>query len=557
MKQKIKKLFSALILSTLIVNNSYALSIAPTYEYSNTKIQKLSKLNIQLANYINKDLKQSIIWIKNVDAKKSFNSELSNINTNIKNLSTTLSYSSDTEFKNKLEELKFLAQKYKKLKNELNNYTKTWINVFKIEDWDKTNIEKDIINMQSYYLDIIKESLNNIDFSKDIKQTWDWKFEISSNIWKITINIEKFVSVLSILTWNQEVDYGVTIAFDIKKDTTLNIPYDISWSTNFQLNLKVVDKEMYLTLKDFSFDTSKITDKDLLKSIDEGMKMFDSYKWKTIHIPAQNWTSWLKFDTTAQIANLKSVLDILTKESLLSPYKKEWEWFLLTVNKNTITKLAKIYWQEISDSDFTSMKASLSNYPILYSSNNWSPKITSSKNTSTEKYSFSIEKKWEDYALEYKLNSNSLYSKIDLYVFLQKWIYKVNFVSDSFTMDFSLEKEIFDFLIQTEQVKATMKWTYNNNNCDLVISVNWIDIGTIKSTKDDKENYTYELYIKIDDFTKIYQDIPETFKDKFLEIKISWKTSIERWEFKIEKPTTYIELDELNKSKEDYKTWWY
>jgi len=550
MKQKIKKLFCVLILSSLLINNSYAI-VWSTYDYNNTKIKKLERLNIQLNDYINKNLKKEIITIKNYDAKQGFNNELSLVNEIHKDIVNHLEYADDTQYNESLAKIKSQARSYTNIKRDLNNYVNNWINIFKIETSETTNIENNIINVQTYYTDILKKSLEWIDFQKDVKQTWDWKFEISSNMWKITFSIDKYTSIFSILTGNQEADYDIAIWFDIKKDETLNIPFDIIGNVNFKINAKIIDKEVYFTLNDYLFNFDWIKDASIQQMITTYKTMLEPYKWKTIHIPAETSSGQLKFDSASQLSNLKSAIDLLTKKSLLTPYKKNWDWFLLAPNKETVSALVKIYWWEFTEEQYMEMKKTLNNYPLLYVDNNWSAKITSSVNDKWNQYNLTIEKKWVDYSIELSSKKTTYWKEVQLYLYLQKDNYKFDVISKEATFQFSLVNKIFDMLFDMPKFNMTIKWNSDNESCDLKMTINSQEIWTIKSSKDSKGNYTYDIRLKIADFSKIYPEISSEFKDKFLEINIVWKYLIEKWEFKIEKPASFIELEDITWAKSD------
>ncbi|MDD2917065.1 MAG: hypothetical protein PHH70_04450, partial [Candidatus Gracilibacteria bacterium] len=89
-------------------------------------------------------------------------------------------------------------------------------------------------------------------------------------------------------------------------------------------------------------------------------------KGKTVKIPL---SSSIKNDTVNQaeiLAQLKEVLGILEKNSLLTPYKKLGDIYSLTVKNSTIEAIATVYDQKVQTSEIDAVKKDMKKTPLLY-----------------------------------------------------------------------------------------------------------------------------------------------------------------------------------------------
>ncbi len=513
MKNKIQKFLSVLIILLLFwTNTSFAIIGKAS---SNTKSQKLAKLNIKLNDYIDKEIKKSISLIKNDKDKVSFENELEIINEIGKDLNINLKYSNDANYDENFIKLRNQARSFIHLKKDIATLTNSWINVYSIIWEEKTNIEKNIVGIQKYYIDIIKDELKNFDWESDIKETWDGKFEIISNVWKISFTVNKYVNILSYLKWSQDFDLDISIWVDIKKNEKLNIPFDIIWNANFKVNVKTIEKDIYITLSDYSINFDWI--KDMVKPYNE---IISPYKWKTIHIE-NSYLNSTNFNLNTQLNNFKKILDILSSYSILTPLKKKQNDYILIPNIDTFNKISWVLWEKISQNDTIVIRKAFNSSPIIYSENWWIISITSEIKDKWFSSKLAIWKKWEDYSIEYSLNWIKNWQKIDLYLFLQKNLYKLNLTSQEFTIKFNLENKIFDLLLTYDDNILSIKWTSDNDNNDLKILFNNKEIWNIKTSKDSNSNYTYNFWLKISDFSEFWSTIPTEFKDLFIEINLN------------------------------------
>jgi len=109
-------------------------------------------LNTKLGLYINKEIKKSIAGIKNTDDKKNFNEELYILNELNKDLSYNLEYAYDEQFNENFVKLRNQARSFVQLKKDITTLTSSGVNVYSVTSEDKTKVEKNIVDMQAYYV---------------------------------------------------------------------------------------------------------------------------------------------------------------------------------------------------------------------------------------------------------------------------------------------------------------------------------------------------------------------------------------------------------------------
>lgn|GEM_PF-4512269 len=119
-------------------------------------------------------------------------------------------------------------------------------------------------------------------------------------------------------------------------------------------NMKIIDKEMYLTLQDYVIDMSSSKD-DLSIYIKQVQSVLDTIKGKTVRI---NLTEGSREgpSTTQVISTIKTVLDILEQKPLLTPYKG-WEGrYALEPKKSTLDTIGMLINGPMSNGEFNSMR---------------------------------------------------------------------------------------------------------------------------------------------------------------------------------------------------------
>lgn len=543
------KKFLTLGLVTTMMLSSYFSSYALTQDYSsyynNTKTQKLLKLSQSLEKYIINDTNKKVSSFKNVTLKSTYKKEIWEISSDLKRLNTTLKYSYDSSFNANLALVKEKAQVYKKLRAEIETAVKKGLNPYKITTDDQNKIEQDIISIQKDIISELKTYLDKYSDS-DFKETWKANFEISSTLWKVSVNVEKYVNIFSILAGSQESDFLIKISFEWNlpwKSTYKNGKYTkwesikISWNLALDTNIKIIKNDLYINLKDYkiSVQTSDKT-QDINTEIKSVTQTLDKFKGKTIHLelPESN-----QVNQAEAIKKLKAILDILGSNSLLTPFKKIDNNYSLKIKEDTINKINKEV--EGETSNIPSFYKEL----LKYTKDN--SKITLFKEISEKwmKWKVSLIKESNSYIIEWNINDSKddiIYKWKNSLVFTIKNDYiSIKSTSSVDLYDFSLiwNNGTLDLTAKTltlakgsKEKIISIKWTLSLDKTDLKVNYNSQDIGTIKSTKKDN-NYTYEIKLNLKNI------IP----DNDISINFNWEYNIETWKFNIVKPTDSIEFE--------------
>ena len=545
-----KKIYSALVLvlfATNMVSQSFALSFWENYTFNNTKTQKLLKLNTKLERYIKTESSKKIVKLKNINDKSSYKNEVNEILNDIKDFNWNLAYDHDSNFKNNLLLVKQKARQYKSLSQEIDSTIKTWISPYKISIEEKKKIESDILEIQKNVVSKIKALLDNYNDSS-FKESWKANFEVSSEIWKINVEIERYTNIFSILSWSQESDLLVNISFE------WNIPWQasyvnwkyiewekitISWSASFDVNLKMVDKNLYLNLKDYSI-TLKSSDENFNESMDlkDMTEYLDKYKGKTIRIKLPEWQKNLNQAET--IKNIKSLLDILEKNSILTPFKKLNNEYVLIEKSETVSLLiAKI--KDFGKTwDFSKLKTSKKSYKELlrYKSENWKIILYKNINKGDSQWKIQITKENWEYSFE-----GNIKSKNDSFDFLiKKNSVLFNLISSDITIKSRWENNVLDFTASANSQNIKISWPLSQNNADLKINFNWNDVWYLKiKTEEKKTVYDFNLNL-----SNLWLDWINS-----LSIKLNWEYNIEKWDFKVIEPTSYIDIESFDSNSEN------
>lgn len=221
------KILSLLLVGTLIGSPlcssvSYALNgysednYASPYE-SSVKIQKFLRWEGKILDFMTQDYKKTVMKLKNTDAKKAYTEDYAAITNDIKDIFSNAKYDSDYMFDSRLASLKKEIQTYKEFRKELISLNGSTINPFSVPAEEIASVENDIIDLQKTVTASLKDAIDNYDKS-DLKETGKMEFDTEGSFGKIHISVEKYTSILSILTRSQEAQVTA------KGDFTLNMP---------------------------------------------------------------------------------------------------------------------------------------------------------------------------------------------------------------------------------------------------------------------------------------------------------------------------------------------
>lgn len=323
---------------------------------------------------MNRDYKKTVINLKNANAKQAYEEEYLDILNNIKDVFASAQYSYDSELPIYMANLKKEINTYKTLRKELVSMKGITSNPFAIPAQETASVESDIIDFQKILTGVMGKALDKYD-SSDFKEMGKENISAEGSFGKIDISIEKYTSILSLLTRSQEADMTAKATF------TLNLPgsyeynettddYEqtpgktVSGDLSIDGSMKMIDRDMYLTLRDYSFNIDLPETERV--SIDEFLKNLAQYKGKTVKISIPSSESTTKLSSAEMLSQLKKVLMVLDTNSLLTPYKKIGDTYTLTLKESTIESISTIYDQKMPSADIVQAKKEMRKMPLLY-----------------------------------------------------------------------------------------------------------------------------------------------------------------------------------------------
>jgi hypothetical protein len=208
---------------------------------------------------------------------------------------------------------------------------------------------------------------------KDIKQANPSIFHFEGEIGTVDVNLEKNSSIFSWVTGNQELDLSLNAAIDLKipgnsvVDASGNYgpgkTKSIKGNAKIDGNMKTIGSDMYFTLRDYTIELST-DDKSMTTELKDIKATLDAFKGKTVHVKLPENASQL--DGKKILATFKSVLDVLEKEPLLTPYKKIDNHFALEPKRSTLNIIGTTIDAPITDENYLSMRKDFHANPVWY-----------------------------------------------------------------------------------------------------------------------------------------------------------------------------------------------
>lgn len=516
------------------------------------KVQKLKKLWDKLKVFIINDLKKDLAKINSVDDKKIFTDATQNLKDNLDELIKKIEYGYDYNFQNYLVQLKAVAQNYKTIKNEIANFILIWANPYKIDASVNSSIETDLIWIQKDVVIELKKYLE-IYIKSGFKKAWKQNFEISTELWKLTVNLEKYTSIFAFLTRSQEVDFVINVWIDgkIPKTAQTNTDTYFNWDFKIDTNIKIIGTDLYINLKDYTINFSS-SDKDVIKQANFTLTQIkwqlDAFKWKIVHLKLPEQTVKQTFNQTEILANIDKILDILETNSLFTPYKRIDSGYILTVNGDALKKITTTFNQPIKDGEIKKIEKNMYKNPIIYAKTwNEIELFTNIKESSASWILKLI--KWEDSTYTFKWNIIWLWTDTwnNLNFLIKNKYVDYVFETKEVTMKIKLENDNFDFLVKWMNKTFNINWVLSEWKTDLKINLDSKNIWYIKVNKIDTK-YDYDLMFNIEIPSNIGTYISTPIKT--ITVKIVWDYDIQFWDFTVEKPSSFIEIEDINP---DYK----
>ncbi len=539
-----------MLIAWLLVGNFASAGAA-----NDTKSKKLWALSKKLQTYIEKDINKNIVKLKNTQDKANYKSELSIISADLQKLSNTFAYWSDENYAEYVAQLRNEAKDYIKMKKELSAYLGGWASPFAVSSDEINKVESDILSIQKEVVSFIKEKMESYSWSS-FKETWASKFEVATDFWKVSVSLERYTNIMALVTMSQEADFLIKFNFDltvpwqsqyINNKVVAWAPVKVKWDLSFDINAKIIDKDVYLNLKDYStVITTSLKDANFDAQLTEMKQALDSFKWKTVRIVIPEQENISQMNQAQAIESMKKMLDVINTNSLLTIYKKVDGWFALKIKTDTILKISEIYGKGTTKSEIEKGLQSMKN-PVIYSSVGWTMTLTEEENFWAGTIKSVLTSKNGKYTFESVWKSpSSSDGAMTSYLYLERWIVKFNLKTNSQTTDIDYKDKNLTFDLKAGVVRINVVWMLSEEKTDLAIKYNDKNIGYVRSSKTwTKQDYDISLTFDIPANT-----LPAEMNSKTVKISFSWNVDLQTWNFTVEKPKSFIELDDIDIVKE-------
>lgn len=349
------------------------------------------------------------------------------------------------------------------------------------------------------------------------------------------MNFEKYSSILSWATGNQQLDLTLTATADLKLPGAYEMDKDGNWkpgaaqklNATFKIDgsIKMFEDEVFLTVNSYSLDaTSDLKDFD--KQLKEAKTYLDAFKGKTVSIKIPKNSGQPNREKI--LTSFKKVLDALETKSLLTPYKKWNGSFALEPKKDTIQACATAIDETFDENDFLEVRKSFRTNPVWYT------------------------QKSNGYELLLPITSTNGNGEMKLTHLSGEYSYTVKTENKSSKFNMEIKKDFFSLdATGEENMKASVLWKDGQLNiiasgqgqnleitgaitrttANLKAKYNGKEVGTLVITGTETHS-EYELHLSF--------DIPSPWK-------LDWKgtADIKHGTFTIEKPKDAIDIEKV------------
>jgi len=231
-----------------------------------------------------------------------------------------------SEVKKDLKEIFFSLKAINKeilsLKKDASPYT--------VSTGSTKEIEDIMISAQKDMTKQLREYINK--YKSGATETGNLKFSFSAPQGKVSMNIEKYVSLYNLLTDAQDMDMKMTIDFSFAANSVTSTGA-IAGTIVVDGNMKIVDKVLYLQLRDYSVSMQNAT-ADIIAMVDGLKAQLDIYKGKSVFVKMPEGAG-----NSNGLKALNDILDILDTQSLLMVKKEIAGTYFLSLKKSTIEAL--------------------------------------------------------------------------------------------------------------------------------------------------------------------------------------------------------------------------
>lgn len=527
---------SAKITTSAVSSGGYS-----TYSDYSKKTKKFVALKKKVLQMVATDYKKAVAKLVNQDAQKAYNSEYASIEKAIGLVFDNATNGYDSMLPTYIDNLKKEIRNYKDLRWEIQSLQSD-VNPFELSIEDVASVEADMIDFQKIVTSVLRTAVDSYSTS-DFKETGKMNIGAEGSFGKIDLVVEKYTKIFSLLTMSQEADVTA------KADFSINMPgsyeYDtatndykkttgetVTGSLSIDVSVKMIDKDMYVTLQDFSLSTS-------FSGIpQEAIDNINAYKGKTIKIPLSDSLkdSTGGFDQTETLSRLKLLLSILEEQSLLAPYKKIGDIYSLTLRDDTVKSIGAVFEEDISDADIKIAKKEMKQTPIRYKVSGGEKTIFMNINErdATGKASLSNSAGEYNFLLDVK---NPKKTSDTVHLLVKKGFVDGKMNAEGVNVNLSYKDGQLLFTGEGMAQNFKIEWALSLEKTNLDFTFNGKKIGNITWAKSGS-TYTYDIL-----FETTLSEIPLS------KIHISGETKVDRGNFPITVPKDSVELDSITGNK--------
>lgn len=525
------------------------------YSYSYeapSELKKLVGLELKVVSILDRAAKKEIAKIRDAKTKKAYAdvhaAKKAEMKALFSELRSGMKYQFSTpETENARDMLRMAVKGYLEFLSDVRYASQ---NEGGVTDAERRAVEAETVEFQK---DLVVGPVTKILDAyarSDMKETGEWKMSFDSPYGQVNASMDRYVGILSILGFSQEID------FVLKSDFDLDLPgptrYDpetferlasdstkIKGDVRFDANVKIVDDYAYVLLRDYAIEATVSaggeTAEEFESQIAQAKTMLELVKGKTVKIKMSEDGSSPRPDVV--LKKLSAALDVLATESLFSPTRKTGtEKYSLELKAQTVARLANVMEEKITLGELKSANVELAKSNLSFSRANGKSSVSArdpkgsgeaSMTRSADGYSFLLD--------SVGATSRSKFSASDSAVTFDS---KSKSASVSASWKDSGATEVRVFAMGTEA--ARLSGTLLLEKADLSLSVSGKEVASIKY---EVSGDSYFSDIRVD------FEIPEGATDR--SGKVSFRSYekglLEKGTFEIKVPTDVVDLESLLK----------
>lgn len=373
--------------------SSYSDGYSHSYK-APSELKKLVGLELKVVSILDRAAKKEIAKIRDAKTKKVYADihaiKKAELKALFSELRSDMKYEFSTpETENARDMLRMAVKGYLEFLSDVRYATQNGGNITDAERWA---VEAETVEFQK---DLVVDPMNKILDAyarSDVKETGEWNMSFSSPYGNVNASMDRYIGILSILGFSQEIDFVLKSDFDLNLpgptrydpetfESLASDPTKITGDVRFDANVKIVDKYAYVLLRDYAIDitvsTGGETTEEFESQIAEAKTMLELIKGKTVKIKMPEDGSSPRPDVV--LKKLSAALDVLETESLFTPVRKIGsEKYALGLNGKTVAAIARIFEEKVTLAEWKNTDKELAKSNLSFSRANGSATISAS-----------------------------------------------------------------------------------------------------------------------------------------------------------------------------------